>query len=321
LKKLFVGGHNPSGTIFGSSGPGIKACLAEHFELLESIEDLSPDDFYVALDASKSEIRALERKQIPASHRALIAFEPEVVLPWQTKDFAERNFSFSRWVGRPKSPTSEYWPQIFEMGEVDPSNEVDCTMMTSNKLSFVKGELYSLRRDAIRNVPGLRLVGSGWRTSVTGRTLAYLRSAGFHIAQGRFLEAGNFDYLTMSADSEFVESKQQWLSKSRVSLVFENSCEYSSEKAFDCLRAFSIPVYVGAANSMPASIEDLIFRARPNINSVLAALELVKTVNYEQWSERVAYALSNEELRSTIEERSVFSRLSRGVADWAHSSS
>lgn len=319
MKKLFVGGHNPSGTIFGSSGPGIKAYLAEHFELLESIEYLSPGDFYVALDANKSEIRALERKQIPASHRALLAFEPEVVLPWQTKDFAERNFSFSRWVGRPKSSISEYWPQIFEMGEVDPSNEVDCTMMTSNKLSFVKGELYSLRRDAIRNVPGLRLVGSGWRTSIAGRAFTYLSSAGFQLAQGRFLEVGNFDYLTIRADSDFVESKQQWLSKSRVSLVFENSCEYSSEKAFDCLRAFSIPVYVGATNSMPENIEDLIFRAQPNIDSVLAALELVKSVNYEQWCERVASALSSEELRSTIEERSVFARLSKDVAYWAYS--
>ncbi len=317
MKKLFVGGHNPAGTIFGSSGPGIKAYLAEHFELLESIDDLSPDDFYVALDANKSEIRALQRKHIPVSHRALMAFEPEVVLPWQTIEFAQRNFGFSRWIGRSKSPTSEYWPQIFEVGEIDPSDEVECTMMTSNKLSFVKGELYSLRRDAIRNVPGLRLVGSGWRTSITGRTLTYLRSAGFQLAQGRFLEVGNFDYLTMSADSDFVESKQEWLSKSRVSLVFENSCEYSSEKAFDCLRAFSIPVYVGATNSMPASIEDLIFRAEPSINSVLAALELVKSINYEQWCERVASALSNEDLRCTIEEQSVFARLSRDLADWA----
>jgi hypothetical protein len=70
---------------------------------------------------------------------------------------------------------------------------------------------------------------------------------------------------------------------------------------------------------MPPEIEDLIFRAEPKINSVLAALELVNSVNYAQWCGRVASVLSKEELWSTIEERSVFARISKDLAHWAYS--
>lgn len=317
VKRIFIGGQNPSGTIFASQKSGLRFHLGQYFEILHKLEDLSVGDFYLALDISPKELRRVRKLGVERKHRALIAFEPQVVLPWQRVNLAEREFSKVIWMGRTISENSEFWPQIMDFTASTGERRSEPAMVFSNKLSFNRGELYQLRRESVRRIPGLALAGSGWDLPFSRRWLSFTKELLFTLRQGRLPESSNLDYFWTHRHSKPVPNKIEWLSQFKVSLVIENSIEYSSEKLFDSLRALSVPIYVGARQSLPHELEKFILRAEPNLDSIMGALALAETLNYESWRIQLLDTLTSSALRLAISEDEVFERLARSVETWS----
>lgn len=318
MNRIFVGGQNSSGRVFGSQGDGLRPHIASKFDLIEDIQDLMPSDLYVALDMNVAELRTLNHLGLPRQNRALVAFEPTVVLPWQTSENAHEQFDFIRWVGRGlDARCNERWPQILDLASPGIEKSVELTLIASNKLSFVPGELYSLRRQVVRELDGIALIGSSWNAALSSRVFDFSREWVRHLSVTKKIPKGNLDFFVTTKPSQTVYSKMDWLIKCEVAIVVENSLEYTSEKPYDALRALVKPIYVGPRGTLPGEIEDLIFYADPNMSSIKEAIRQAKQVDRNEWEHKVTAVLGSPEILTQLGEESVFSRISQEIWEWS----
>lgn len=318
LPRLYVGGHNPDGIVFSSDGQGLRGSLAKCFDIVESLKNVRSDDLYLSLDINDQELRELERKGIGKSQRGAILFEPQSALPWQTSKLVENKFDLAIWMGRPSSPSAEYWPQIWSNDQANGHRSEIPVMLAANKLSFAKGELYSLRRRIVRDLAPLSVWGVGWGSSKSTRLMIYAASLIRHILSTRSVpKITNFDFFFTSIACGWATSKQEVLQAAKYSIVIENSMEYSSEKAFDSIRALNIPIYVGPRGALPIELESLCVFATDTVDSVREGLSYAQDMDYEAWSARALKALGSNMIREQVSEADVFERVVRKVKSWA----
>lgn len=126
-------------------------------------------------------------------------------------------------------------------------------LMNANKYSYVKNELYSLRRRAIsyfEHAKDFDLYGYGWNRNGT-LTFGVIFQA---LQKGRIFQYAK-DFFTgfhrPSCYRGSVPDKYAICQQYKFSLTFENEAEtlgWISEKLFDCLVSGTVPVYVGAKN-------------------------------------------------------------------------
>lgn len=128
------------------------------------------------------------------------------------------------------------------------------TLMNGNKYSFLRNELYSYRRKAIRYFErhtDFDLYGFGWDKPPK---LDLLRSAKQAIPEGTFgqlladIPALNRPYPSYRGS---VDDKHATVAGYKFNLCFENEKEvrgYITEKLFDSFVAGCVPIYLGASN-------------------------------------------------------------------------
>jgi hypothetical protein len=317
MKRVFVGGLTPEGTLFESEYHGIREALSERFEIVETIDEVSSHDFYLAIDSNRRELKKVIRLGIPFSRRGAIAFEPAAVAPWQTEKFLEKNFKFYIRVGQPNSRNGEFWPQKLNIINKTSSAREGIAMFGSNKLSFSPTELYSLRRALARSGQRISVFGSDWSLSIVQRLLRYSRALIFFwYHTGEFPTIGNFDYLKTNIDAEWTPDKDDAMRKFQYCLVLENSMNYSSEKLLDAIRVLTVPIYVGPNSCLPIEILDLCVLAQPNIRSINEAIIKAELLDLSEWRQRVELVLSSSELREKISENSVMRRIEHNIFRW-----
>jgi hypothetical protein len=84
------------------------------------------------------------------------------------------------------------------------------------------------------------------------------------------------------------------LASYKYSLVIENSIEYMSEKLFDSLFAGTFPIYVGP-NPVDFGIPEFVaIHAKPDIDSIMKAIEQARTVDLDVWRASVLDWLKSE---------------------------
>jgi hypothetical protein len=222
--------------------------------------DLPSSDNVLFFNHKPSQLKQCIAAGLPVDKRVLFLFEPEVVLPQQYQPriwkLYGKIFTLRDDLVDNKKILKMHYPQgQIYLSRVPGFHERKfLTLVNANKYSYVKNELYSFRRLAIRYFEGhgenFDLFGHGWDTKVafhTSTLLSALRRAAFS-QYFRDLKDGSRRYTSYRGT---VESKPSTLAQYKFCLAFENEKDvpgYITEKIFDSLFCGTIPIYLGASN-------------------------------------------------------------------------
>jgi hypothetical protein len=189
-------------------------------------------------------------------------------------------------------------------------------MVNADKLSFIKGEMYSLRRISMRALP-LDTYGIGWENS-------FLKKCKILIGELQIVIANNLLPNWAASKGWFsrprnfkgsVINKILTMEEYRHALVIENDCSFVSEKLFDALFAGCIPVYVGADLKALNVPPGLVFEATPTIDGLLASYAKAMGADFEEWAKlRDSYLAEPETIRKNASPN-VFQRIAEIILD------
>jgi hypothetical protein len=288
LKTIMPLGPN-SGTITKpdeESFAGFVASIGRH------TPEGSEPGVYVFLDFDNDPFEKLPKNDVRAP-AVLVRQEPSVVRPQNYRPDYLKHMSMVIDVGRsPLASNSRInWPQRWtlkhlESPKIAGSERIDrFAIINANKMSFVEGELYSLRRLAAQKSSDIDVWGFDWdmhwfrRATKAFEELLIPLKHGFGIKpaaiKGWFKSPLSFKGIS--------EDKLSTLASYRYSLVIENSIEYMSEKLFDSLFAGTFPIYVGPNPVDFGMPEFVAIHTKPDIDSIMKAIEQARTIDLESW--------------------------------------
>ena len=271
------------------------------FEITESIDDA---EILVVVDIKESEMKRVRKARSEDKTLVLIRHEPIEVLPsnYMFKHVSLFDSVIDCGADPNRSPLSILRPQFWPSRDIEDS--VDrchqrIVILNSNQLGLIKGELYSLRRRCIYELPQVDLYGRSWNISTSKKVieLCYRITQLFkyrkmlHIASVRYWFKKPI-YLVMSPDE-----KIDVMSRYKYALVIENSMDYMTEKLFDAFFAGCIPIYVGPPAVNFGIPEDLFIQALPNLIDIDRSIELAFEMNYSMWNKRMTKWINDSDLR------------------------
>lgn len=270
----FVGGDEPSRLLLTKS--------------LEDFDELK--DFLILLDsASLGELARLVRT--PKNQRLLVRMEAFSVNPiaysWFAKILFDRIADISILLPPCKSlPTNT-------------SRSQTPVLIQADKLSMARGELYSLRRKVIDNLP-CTFFGPGWDMTIKSRSLIFLKA--LSVAMFSFslsLTAASGWFRQRSKVDLRVADKALATCGHHTAVVIENDISKLTEKIFDALYAGCVPVFVGPEIEENVIPSELYFRSEPNLDSISKAIERASSrpsklqlEMLEEWQDRACGDLS-----------------------------
>lgn len=278
--------------------------------------ELLPTDYLVCVDTprNRDEWKILKNTALD-SKKILIRFEPKVVLPGSFSSKFENIFTQVIEVGRPKALDNNVinWPQSWnaEGAKNVGIRKHKSLILNANKLSFIRGELYSLRRLCAHKITGVEVKGHNWELTKLRKIRIFLVE--FFIALRYFnlpvLKSAHGWFRNISNYLGSVDDKLVALSAYHSTIVIENSLEFMTEKLFDALFARTIPIYVGPKVSEFSIPNDLVVQAQPNIAGIRAGIEILKKIDYSAWCLRVDEWLNREDVKSAWEAERVFAKI------------
>ncbi len=248
----------------------------------------------------------------------LIRTEPTIVLPrnnWQStqKLFGQvLTLGGDPGAGDDSLPWPQVWPEMKDTFLEDRNARQDkIVSISGNKLNFISGELYSLRRRCIQQLPDLVFFGKGWDDTFLIKLETALKSFLFALISRRLPKLSALDswFSRYSKWGGEVEDKRQVMSNYKYALVIENSQEYMSEKLFDAFFAGCIPIYVGPKVANYGIPEELVIQAEPNLKSIQLAYERAKRADYDVWFRRVKSYLDSDSTRAKWSHENVYQEI------------
>lgn len=294
--KVFLAGHHAHVGVFGRPELKLSGFLkAQGWELSESVGQA---DVICAMEVPATRF---SRLRIPSgcSHKGLLVVqEPEVVWPANANANALSLFAQRIDVGRPITGTK--WPLIWPVSRqhFDPAQKRSrACVIAGDKLSFIQGELYSLRREVLHFDSRVDLYGQGWRRTSAQRIKDVAYQMVLLAASGRSLSLTSLKLFFRKPQRYFgpVEDKISTNSNYKVSVVIENSATYMSEKFLEAVVAGSIPVYIGPDPSHFGIPENLYILAEPSRAGVSDGITKALAMNYESWAlEALAFLESDQ---------------------------
>jgi hypothetical protein len=194
------------------------------------------------------------------------------------------------------------WPQRWtlehlESPKIAGSERIDrFVIINANKMSFVEGELYSLRRLAAQKSSDIDVWGFDWdmpwfrRATKAFEELLIPLKHGFGIKpaaiKGWFKKPLSFKGTS--------KDKLSTLATYKYSLVIENSSEYMSEKLFDSLFSGTLPIYVGPNPVDFGMPEFVAIHSSPDLESVMKAIDQARTIDLDAWRASVLTWLKSD---------------------------
>jgi hypothetical protein len=256
----------------------------------------------------------------------LIRTEPHVVSPDSYNQSRIWDFDLITSLGTVNEVSGEvmYWPQVFEenVSTVFDSwqgRKDDPVIVASDKISFVPGELYSLRREVIFAIPNIDLFGYQWDRPFHRKLLVMLKEISIALRSSTPLSvkpARHF-FRRLTSYRGQVENKRATISSYKYCIVIENSATYVSEKLFDALFAGCIPIYVGPDLKSFGIPTGLVAEVAANPSAVAKGLETAKTMNVIAWDKlRLDYLKDPQTVQKWKSEnvfQAVFSRIQKAL--------
>ncbi len=250
-------------------------------------------DWFGEAESSRGDLRS-----------ALFLWEPPAVSPanWRTgaTDGFSLVFTWNDDVVREGRAVKLYGPLPEEFPEpqtVAFAKRKTLIAIFNNKESKYKNELYSARREAIehfdRNYPQqFDLYGNGWNRKKEGES-----------RQGRRNQTG-----TISCYRGPVVHKWDVLPGYKFALCYENISDqpgWITEKIFDCMRAGSVPIYLGAPNVTdyvdPGTFVDM--RQFASCEELGSYITNITEAEYEQYRSAIRNYLDSERFREFLGSR------------------
>lgn len=272
----------------------------------------------VCIDYSLKYRSQIKNLSLEINDRTLIRMEPLVVLPANFARSTRKLFGTEITVGaKPTGPiASVHWPLIFPseaktelLRSAERSERI--VLINGNKMSFVGGELYSLRRKAIRSLDNLDLYGTEWDSTVLHRLFIAIRSFIHAVLSLKVPSLSGithwFQGYPMSKGT--VEDKLDTMSKYKYVLVVENSNEYMSEKLMEALFAGCIPIYVGPDPQEYGIPKDLVIWTRPTIRAIETSLLEAAGWNFDEFHSRLNTFLISSTTRELWDHERVYQRM------------
>jgi hypothetical protein len=276
---------------------------------------LEEADFVLFCDYLEEDVAQVATAKIPIHKRILLILEPEVVLPTNFKKQSLKEFGTVIRVGRPEKLQGHNlnWPQHWR--EISPTNlkrnQTDAVMISGNKISFVCGELYSLRRNAAFEISHVALYGTGWNSTFSVRFRKLLVEASNVMKSGHFPRIQPVQYWFRNHKNWLGApgDKTKVLENYRISLVIENSAEFLTEKLFDSFFAGCIPVYVGPNIEDFGIPKSLVVTASGSISSIREGIKRAQDMDYSAWYEELKNWISKEQTKLDWSTESFFRQL------------
>lgn len=274
---------------------------------------------YLCVDVKEDEIYDVDLTRIPKESRFLIVQEPEVVLP---DNYSTKNLEFFGAVIRVgRKPVKDMytldWPQFWPNGLPTANSEnraqTGAVLIAGNHLSFIKGELYSLRRKCAHKLQNLEVYGRGWNRGYLVKLKIIVINFGEFVQFRKKLSTQSlscwFKHLEKSVVSPV--NKLEVLQNFKVTLVIENSQEFLSEKLFDAFFAGCIPVYVGPQVSEYLIPETLVVQCEPNIRSIAEGIRTAEGMDYQSWRKELDLWLNSAETKERWSHETYILKLSK----------
>ncbi len=284
IKKVFLTGK------YAKQVSEIQIQIKNGVYPIQLVSDASKSDLYLAIDViDPIFLNDSTHQDIP---KVLIRQEPKIVLP---QTYLEKNtikYDYIIDIGKPKSHDLNVlnWPQDLTSYLKTLKTKNDrVVIVNSNLLSLVKGENYSLRRQALIGIKNLDLYGYQWNNSFKRKLKIFFIEFKKYAFKVNILSSKGiknyFRYFNNYLGE--VEDKRAVLSMYKFCLVIENSSDFLSEKIFDALLSGCIPIYIGPDLNMYEIPSTLYLQARPNIDDIRSKINEVKKINYEEWKENL----------------------------------
>ena len=306
--KLLVLDRHPN--LAGSLGSIQSVAKDLGYHLLDDLSELP--DIVLVIDWDESFSATISRAMRLGIQRVLVMHEPTVVIPkYHRADFRSL-FTKILEVGRPSSNTVLHWPQNWNTDFFDNDERLErMVAISSNKYSFVPGELYSLRAKAYSEIDALDLFGRGWDRApgaVAAKLVKELLIASrdcnrssWHCVRSSFLHPQN--YIGHSPN------KLATLSNYRYTLAIENSLEFMSEKLVDGILAGSMPIYVGPPAESFGIPESLVFQAAPTLESIKLAHKRAAESDKDLWKRAAKSWIEDPSTRDKWEAKNCNARI------------
>lgn len=287
VSNAFVAGINPK-NFLTLTAEG----LFSNFHMFTQNMELGEKDLFVVSDVNRKALQVIKRLGLPPSRCVLIRNEPIVVCPANYDPKVTTKFGKVVDVGRNFEdstlavPCPQTWPEESALVELPSSKAASRPiLMNSNKLSFVRGELYSLRREIIHKF-AIDLYGPRWDSGLFARIKTVIGELEIFIKSGLKVStkalslwwARHPNYLGLA------ENKLTTYREYRVAVALENSPDYMSEKLIDSLLAGCIPIYCGPSVADFGIPSDLVVSCRPTFADVSSGLAIAESMDYSSWS-------------------------------------
>jgi len=240
-------------------------------------------------------------KAVPFSEKKglLIIQEPTVVRPFHGRNKYINRFAKKLEVGRIRNSGVTRWPALY-LDRFQENSKIKklhrACMIASNKLSFVSGELYSLRRAVVDENLNVDLYGGGWRTGRFQRIKQCVFELYIGILSGHITgPQGMLRFLSnVRHDLGPVDDKLSTNASYKATVVIENSIEYMSEKLLEAIAAGSVPVYVGPPVTEFGIPAELVIQVSPDLQSVNEGVSKALKLDYDSWTKSCESWLSLE---------------------------
>jgi hypothetical protein len=281
---------------FGTSGPWLK--FKEN--LIKKRDDLVTQKFGQKIDAlichgySKNAIHEANKSKIAKHKMVLVLWEPPIINPKLYSDEYLSNFGHiyapSKEWAKKYNATYFNWPvgeikNKFKDGNLK-TRRNNAVIIQGNKINFLKGENYSLRRavlfKSLQLENSIILYGTEWEKLPSKQIVKAFVNYLLNI-KNKF-SGNSFKYIKTKYPYYQGISKNKFitLEKYKICVVIENHNSYISEKIFDSLNSGCVTIYVGPNLVDYGLSKNMAIQSDPNPESILNILEKVMSLTNKE---------------------------------------
>lgn len=315
MTKFRLFGPNSRTAISDTNSSSLASFLSANAGLTDGLEF---EFTAIFCDFDDHTTRDLEALPIGAM-RVLVRNEPKVVRPQNHKKSLLKEMDLIIDVGRPDGSggTRVNWPQTWNLAHLEGAQSISSprinrfAVINAHKLSFVPGELYSLRRHFVTRSTQIDTWGPNWDVTIWRRGVTAIKESiiAFRHGAGVSLSALKGWFNNPTSYRGVSSNKLETLANYRYSLVIENSMEFMTEKLFDSLFAGTFPIYVGPDVELFGIPSFVALQANPNVDSVAKAMEAALGVDLDSWRTMTLAWLKSEGIEKQWSSAYVFERI------------
>lgn len=324
----------------------VNALSGEGFALVEDF----PADLFVSINHNPIQYGRYIASGGNSEKAVLILLEPPAVYPSQYKSnsldryslvlapgsfkFIANGDDFIPWpyeaIPNPLSPSGE----ISDLAGVVKQAVEECvfdyqnwtnrkyflSMINANKVSPVKTENYTLRREYARELDAEKffVFGNFWNSSLKSKIRLRLSILVFSLRNSFIPNLkhiyGNLHW-RFNTSRGAISDKQQILQSSKFSLVIENDDSYISEKLIDSLVNGCIPIYRGPRIPSEVMPKDLFLELPKMPKDLIPALEQLSEFEVKRILKKIAEYVSSENFISRWDKRVVFTQCANTISE------